>query len=92
MGASLQSHADVVVEVADTKGKFSYFDIMGRNGEYAGSLEAHVAGLVLDVEIHIHSASTNGEVVQVGREGGVVVDILYNAERTHYDNLEPIRS
>ena len=42
----------MVVEVSDVKGIFSYFDTMSRDGEFAGSLEAHVAGLVLNIEIH----------------------------------------
>ena len=57
---------------------------MNRDGEFAGSLEAHVAGLVMEHRgPRTNSASTNGEIIQVGREGGVKVDILYDAERTH---------
>ena len=52
------------MNVAGAKDRLTYLDIMGREGEFAGSLEAHVAGLGLNIEIHFHSASTSGEIVR----------------------------
>ena len=90
MGATLQCHADTTVDVEHLE--MSYSDIMCREGEFGGSLEAHVAGLVLSIEIVIHSASTSGEIFRVGCEGGMVVKKLYDAIDVHYDGLEPLCS
>ena len=67
--------------------EMSYSDIMSQEGVLGGSLEAHVAGLVLGIEIFIHNASTSSEFFRVGCEGETVV-----AMDVHYDGLEPFCS
>ena len=70
----------------------SYSDIICQEGEFGGPLEAHVAGLVLSIEISIHNASTSGEIFRVGCEGEVVANILYDAIDVRCDGLEPLCS
>ena len=90
MGASLQCHADMSVDMDHPE--MSYSDIMSQEGVFGGSLEAHVAGLVLGIEIFTHNASTSSEIFRVGCEGETVVNRLYDAVDVHYDGLEPFCS
>ena len=57
--------------------------------ESTGVLEAHIAGLVLEREVHIYSSVGCVDTpIRVGLMGGTpVLSILHRAQRVHYDAL-----
>ena len=85
-GASLRSHLDLVT--ADTQST-SYAEHIGREGEYGEVPEAHIAGLVLEREVHIYSSVGIVDTPRrIGLMGGTpVLSILHRSERVHYDAI-----
>ena len=74
--------------MAESVSSSSHASHMGRYGEYAGVLEAHIAELVLGSEVRIYSSvgGSNEAPSVVGVPGGKpVLSVLHKAESVHYD-------